>query len=122
MKKEQNNKNRKTRSGFAQEAYWDYVGSEAKQHVGNNPQLKGTIHEIAYRARLNLSPENLTKGKVSRLSKSPTAKSADIVTLKEGKITERIQLKDVTDKAGINNLNKKVLSNKYRNSKLVGTE
>ena len=107
--------------GSSKETYWDYVGEEAKARVGNNMQLKGIIHEIAIRDSKNISFQNILEGKVTRLTKSTTAKSVDIVTLKNGKIVERIQAKDLTNSSSITVLKQKIKSNQYKNSKLVGT-
>ena len=86
-----------------------------------NHMNQGTIHEIAIRDSKNISFQNILEGKVTRLTKSTTAKSVDIITLKNGKIVERIQAKDLTNSSSITDLKLKIKSNQYKNSKLVGT-
>ncbi|PIQ09476.1 MAG: hypothetical protein COW71_06430 [Ignavibacteriales bacterium CG18_big_fil_WC_8_21_14_2_50_31_20] len=107
---------------ISKETYLDYVGVEAKKRVGENIQIKGTIHEIVIRDSKNISLENISKGKISSLTKSTTAKSADIVTLKNGKVVERIQAKDLVNSSSISDLNKKIKTKQYQNAKLVGTD
>lgn len=104
------------------ETYWDYAGEEAVKRGGAGSQLKGLIQEIAVRDKKNISADGVISGKVTRLTKSTTAKSADIVTVKNNKIIERVQVKDVTSKSGLRDVQSKVKTGQYRNSKLVGSE
>jgi hypothetical protein len=122
--KSQNKKRTKKVSNLGQlkETYWDYTAKEALKRSGNSEQLKGTIHELAYRDNQNFKLDNILKGKVSKLSKSTVAKSSDVITMKAGKIVSRAQLKDTISNSAIKQTQRKVSSGQYRNSKLIGTE
>lgn len=107
----------------SRELYFDAIGQEALERAGNCPQLKGIIHEMLFRDKLNLSPKNLLAGNVTKLTKNPTAHSVDLVTLnKNGKPIAKYQLKDCTSTAGTGKTLGQVRSGKYKNTKLMGTE
>lgn len=59
---------------------------------------------------------------VTKLTKSSTATQIDAVTMKGGKVLERIQYKDTTSIAGIQKTLKQVESGKYRQAQLKGTK
>ena len=108
--------------GIGRETYWDYTGKEALSRVGKNPQLKGTIHELAFRDKQNLKSVLSFGNEKTRLTHSTTAVRDDVVTTNSrGYITRRYQLKDVTSESGSYNLNKQIDSGKYRRSNIIGT-
>lgn len=102
--------------------YEQSVIARAMDRAGNNPHLKGHIHEILVKDGRNV--RNLLKlnGASTELTKSTTASTVDLVTTKGGRVIERIQVKDVTSQSGINKLVKQCAEGKYRSAKLVGSE
>ena len=104
----------------AKTAYESSVIARAVQRAGNNPHLKGHIHEILIQDSRNV--RNLFNGARTELTKSTTASTVDLVTMRGGKVIERIQVKDVTSQSGINKLVKQCADGKYRSAKLIGSE
>ena len=104
----------------AKTAYEGSVIARAVQRAGNNPHLKGHIHEILIQDSRNV--RNLFNGARTELTKSTTASTVDLVTMRGGKVIERIQVKDVTSSSGINKLVKQCADGKYRSAKLIGSE
>ena len=104
----------------AKTAYESSVIARAVQRAGNNPHLKGHIHEILIQDSRNV--RNLFNGARTELTKSTTASTVDLVTMRGGKVIERIQVKDVTSNSGINKLVKQCAAGKYRSAKLIGSE
>ena len=76
------------------EGYEAKVINEAIKRAGNNPQIKGHIHEILVRDAINMDIKNIIAGRTAQIVKNPTAKTVDIVVKQGGKIVERLQLKD----------------------------
>lgn len=103
-------------------AYEGTVIGRAMARAGHNPHLKGHIHEILVKDARNVRNLFTLNGAHTDLTKSATAGTVDLVTTKGGKIIERIQVKDVTSKAGINKLVKQCADGKYRSAQLVGSE
>ncbi len=106
-------------AAIAQETYEAKVGREMLERCGKNKNGKGVVHEILYRDKLNVDPKNIITGKRAKLAKSPTAVRDDILVTKDGKIVERIQLKD-TEKS-VQHTVKQGATQKYRGTKLKGT-
>ena len=104
----------------AKTAYEGSVIARAMQRAGNNPHLKGHIHEVLIQDSRNV--RNLFNGARTELTKSTTASTVDLVTMRGGKVIERIQVKDVTSQSGINKLVKQCADGKYRSAKLIGSE
>jgi len=104
----------------AKTTYEGTVITRAMARAGNNPHLKGHVHEILTKDAMNL--KNALSGQHTELTKSTTAKVVDLVTTKGGKIVGRIQMKDTLSPSGINKLVRQVADGKYRTTKLVGTE
>ena len=104
----------------AKTAYESSVIARAVQRAGNNPHLKGHIHEILIQDSRNV--RNLFNGARTEPTKSTTASTVDLVTMRGGKVIERIQVKDVTSSSGINKLVKQCANGKYRSAKLIGSE
>ena len=104
----------------AKTAYESSVIARAVQRAGSNPHLKGHIHEILIQDSRNV--RNLFNGARTELTKSTTASTVDLVTMRGGKVIERIQVKDVTSSSGINKLVKQCADGKYRSAKLIGSD
>ena len=103
-------------------AYEGTVIARAMERAGRNPHLKGHIHEILVKDARNARNLLTLNGASTELTKSTTAGTVDLVTTKSGKVIERIQVKDVTSKAGIDKLVKQCADGKYRSAQLVGSE
>ncbi len=113
-------KNTGTVTAVSREAYEVKVGIEAVQRVGNNPNLKGVVHEIMAKDAVNLSPSNVVTQAKCVLAKSPTAGRDDLLVMQAGKVIKRAQLKDTP--ASIGKTVKQVTSSKYRGTNLMGTK
>lgn len=80
----------------------------------------GNALEIMANDRSNLG--NIFKpDTVTKLTKSSTATQVDAVTMKAGKVVERIQYKDTVSPAGVQKTLNQVKSGKYRQAQLKGT-
>ena len=104
------------------ELYQDTIGAEALARAGNNKQLKGVVHELLFRDKLNTNPANIHEGKTAVLTKNPTAHAVDVVQMKDGKCVGRFQLKDTTSDSGVRDTLSRTRSHQYRSAKLMGTE
>lgn len=102
--------------------YEGTVIARAMGRAGRNPHLKGHIHEILVKDARNARNLLTMNGASTELTKSTTAGTVDLVTTKGGKVIERIQVKDVTSKTGIDKLVKQCADGKYRSAQLVGSE
>lgn len=103
-------------------AYEGTVIVRAMDRAGHNPHLKGHIHEILVKDARNVRNFLTMNGATTELTKSTTAGTVDLVTTKGGKVIERLQVKDVTSKTGIDKLIKQCAEGKYRSTQLVGSE
>lgn len=103
-------------------AYEGTVIARAMERAGRNPHLKGHIHEILVKDARNARNLLTLNGASTELTKSTTAGTVDLVTTKGGKVIERLQVKDVTSRAGIDKLVKQCADGKYRSAQLVGSE
>lgn len=101
------------------EVYEAAVGQEMLERAGQNQCGKGVVHEILYRDRLNLQPENVLTGTRAKLAASTTAVRDDIILARDSKIVGRVQLKDTP--ASVNKTLQQAASGKYTGTKLVGT-
>ncbi|MDD3018451.1 MAG: hypothetical protein PHE74_08775 [Comamonas sp.] len=106
----------------AKTAYEGSVIARAMQRAGNNPHLKGHIHEVLIQDARNVRNLLSMNGASTQLTKSTTAGTVDLVTTRGGKVIERIQVKDVTSSSGINKLVKQCADGKYRSAKLIGSD
>lgn len=104
----------------AKTTYEGTVISRAMARAGNNPHLKGHIHEVLAKDARNIG--NFFNGQSTELTKSTTAKVVDLVTTKGGKVVERLQLKDTLSSSSVNKLVRQVANGKYRTTQLVGTD
>lgn len=103
-------------------SYEASIIARAVGRAGANPHLKGHIHEILVQDSRNARNLLTMNGASTSLTKSTTAGTVDLVTTKGGKVIERLQVKDVTSKAGIDKLVKQCADGKYRSAQLVGSE
>jgi len=103
-------------------AYEGTVIARAIQRAGRNPHLKGHIQELLVQDGRNVRNLLTLNGASTQLTKSTTAGTVDLVTTKGGKVIERLQVKDVTSRTGINKLVKQCAEGKYRSAQLVGSE
>lgn len=104
----------------AKNSYEASVIARAMERAGRNPHLKGHIHEVLVQDARNLG--NVFKGQVTQLTRSTTAGTVDLVTVKAGKVVERLQLKDTLSQSSVDKLVRQVAEGKYRSARLVGTE
>lgn len=109
-------------TGFAagRKAYEAKAGIEAYERAGNNPQLKGIVHEVLYKDAQNMKPDNLINGIKGTLSKSTTAVRDDVLLMQGGKVVGRSQLKDTAN--SISKTVKQASNGKYAGTKLMGTK
>lgn len=103
-------------------AYEGSVIARAMDRAGHNPHLKGHIHEVLVKDARNARNLLTLNGASTKLAKSTTAGTVDLVTTKNGKVIERLQVKDVTSQTGIDKLVKQCADGKYRSAQLVGSE
>jgi hypothetical protein len=120
------NKNQKmtgAATAAGRSAYETKVGVEAvARSGGNNPQLKGVVHEILYRDSLAVDPTNLVTGAKPTLSQSVTAVRDDVLVKQGGDVVFRAQLKDTVSASGVRKTVEQVVSGKYAGTNLMGTE
>lgn len=119
-KENDNTKTNRILAGF--EHYNDAIGQEALARSGNNPQLKGIVHEMLFRDKCNLTPSSVLKGNVTVLTRNPTAHNVDLITMNNGKAVAKYQLKDCTSDSGIRDTLGRVRNGQYKNTQLMGTE
>lgn len=100
--------------------YESSVIHRAMDRAGNNPHLKGHIHEVLAKDGKNL--RGLFTGQSTHLTKSTTASTVDLVGKQGNKIVERLQLKDTVSPSSVNKLVRQVKAGKYHTAKLVGTD
>ncbi len=106
----------------AKTSYEGSVIVRAMARAGRNPHLKGHVQEILVQDMRNARNLIQLNGATTQLTKSTTAGTVDLVTVKGGRVMERIQVKDVTSQSGINKLVKQCTEGKYRSARLVGSE
>lgn len=114
-------KNKTTKSAIAvQTGYEGKVIREALLRAGKNPHLKGHIHELLLRDRLNLRPEALLNGERASLVRAPNARAVDLVIKRGGKVIQRIQAKDTP--MSISKTLRQMQSGHYRSARVLGTD
>ena len=110
-----------TAAAAAREVFEGAVGIEAVARAGRNPQLKGIVHEVAYKDMYNLSPERLVDGNHAVLSRATNAVRDDVLIKNGSKIVQRIQLKDTSSTSGIAKTVSQVCDKHYAGTNLMGT-
>ena len=108
-----------TSTTFVQTAYEANVNKRVVDRVGRlgPDKSKGIVHEVLYTDKMNVTKPELGN---TRLTKSSTAMRDDVVSVKDGVVTHRAQLKDTV--SGINKTINQAKSGKYQGTKLLGTE
>ncbi|MBF0236904.1 MAG: hypothetical protein HQM12_04300 [SAR324 cluster bacterium] len=120
MSTNEKNNNASTLANASKAGYESKVIAEALERVGNNPNLKGVIHEILVRDGVHMNPANLISGHTAHLVESTTAKAVDMVIKDNaGKIISRVQLKDTP--ASIGKLVQQIKSGQYNSVQIWGT-
>lgn len=123
MKENEKRNNVAATTEMGREAYEASVRARMQGRSGAyTPKGAGGIaFEVMATDKTNLkniwAPDTVTK-----LTKSPTATQVDAVTVKDGKVLERIQYKDTSSNAGLQKTLKQVQSGKYHQTQLRGTK
>lgn len=110
-----------TATAVAREIIEGKIGIEAVKRAGYNPQLKGIVHEVAYKDIYNCSLDRIVDGNRAVLSNSTTAVRDDILVMNAGKVVGRMQLKDTVSDSGIGKTISQVGSKHYAGTNLKGT-
>lgn len=113
-------KNYGTATAVAREIFEGKCGVEAVARAGENPQIKGVVHETVVRNIYNASPERLLDGTKAVLSKSTTAVRDDILIKRGSDIVGRMQLKDTPN--SIYHTVNQVKNKHYAGTNLMGTK
>lgn len=93
---------------------------EALNRAGRNPQLKGVVHELLCRDRLNLDPRNLLTGTRAHLTNSANAVRDDVILKQASRVVGRMQLKDTA--GSIRATVRQMAKGKYARTALYGTK
>lgn len=104
----------------ARNSYEAKVIAESLKRGGNNPQLKGIIHEVLIKDSINCNPNNIAKGVKASLTANPNARTVDIVVKQGNRVISRIQAKDTAN--SISKTIKQISNAQYRSAKLYGTK
>lgn len=105
----------------AQNVYEGSVNSRVVERVGKMPpsQSKGIAHEIMYTDKLNVTRPELG---VTKLSTKTNAVRDDLVSVKDGVVKYRAQLKDTVSSSGVNKTVTQGMNGKYRGTNFLGTK
>lgn len=116
---DQKNKISDNTANGIQQVYESKVGAEALARAGkiDGAKLKGIVHEVLFKDKLNIA--NLLDGKSAVLTRSTTAIRDDVVVKSAGRVVGRFQLKDAP--SSLSKVIKQVKEGKYARTKLVGT-
>lgn len=102
------------------EGYEGKVALEALERAGRNKNLHGHVHEILYKDAVNANPKNILTGTKACLAKSANAVRDDILFKQNGKVIQRMQLKDTV--GSIDKTVRQVADGKYNRTLLMGTK
>ena len=121
MTEKNNDFNLATGFNCVQNVYEGTVNARVVERVGNLPtsQRKGIAHEIIYANKLNVTRPDLG---VTKLSANTNAIRDDLVSIKDGVVTHRAQLKDTTSISGVKKTLNQGASGKYSGTNLMGTK
>lgn len=99
-----------------QNVYEGSVNSRVVERVGNlaPSQSKGIAHEILYADKLNITRPELG---VTKLSTKTNAVRDDLVSVKDGVVKYRAQLKDTVSPAGVKKTLNQGVSGKFNGNK-----
>ena len=110
-------------AGSASNVYEASVGMRALNRAGQNPQMKGIVHEIVYCDKYNLNLGNILNGRHMDLTKSTTAHMKDVIAKNSaGKVVGHAQLKDTISNAGVRKTVQQINSGHYSKTRVIGTE
>ena len=110
-------------AGSASNVYEASVGMRALNRAGQNPQIKGIVHEIVYCDKYNLNLGNILNGRHMDLTKSTTAHMKDVIAKNSaGKVVGHAQLKDTISNAGVRKTVQQIKSGHYSKTRVIGTE
>lgn len=104
----------------ANEGYEAATALRAMERAGQNPQLKGVVHEIMFCDKYNA--QNILTGNRAALTSSPVAQVKDVVMTNGGRVVGHAQLKDVVSSSGIRKTAEQINSGKYGRTAVYGTE
>ena len=118
-----NTNSRNNVAGSASNVYEASVGMRALNRAGQNPQIKGIVHEIVYCDKYNLNLGNILNGRHMDLTKSTTAHMKDVIAKNSaGKVVGHAQLKDTISNAGVRKTVQQIESGHYSKTRVIGTE
>lgn len=121
MNKDQKNYESNVSTGLnsVQTIYEGSVNARVVERAGNlaSSQSKGIAHEIMYADKLNVThPE---RG-VTKLSTKTNAVRDDLVSVKDGVVKYRAQLKDTVSSSGVNKTVTQGMNGKYQGTNFMG--
>lgn len=123
MNKDQNyyESNVSTGLNSVQTIYEGSVNARVVERVGNlaPSQSKGIAHEIMYADKLNVTRPELG---VTKLSTKSNAVRDDLVSVKDGVVKYRAQLKDTISSSGVNKTVTQGVNGKYQGTNFMGTK
>ena len=123
MNKDQKNYESNVSTGLnsVQTIYEGSVNARVVERAGNlaSSQSKGIAHEIMYADKLNITRPELG---VTKLSTKSNAVRDDLVSVKDGVVKYRAQLKDTVSSSGVKKTVTQGMNRKYQGSNFMGTK
>ena len=123
MNKDQKNYESNVSTGLnsVQTIYEGSVNARVVERVGNlaPSQSKGISHEIMYADKMNLTRPELG---VTKLSTKSNAVRDDLVSVKDGVVKYRAQLKDMVSSSGVKKTVTQGMNGKYQGTNFMGTK
>lgn len=123
MNKDQKNYESNVSTGLnsVQTIYEGSVNARVVERAGNlsSLQSKGIAHEIMYADKLNVTRPELG---VTKLSTKTNAVRDDLVSVKDGVVKYRAQLKDTVSSSGVNKTVTQGMNGKYQGTNFMGTK
>lgn len=104
------------KTGFQNAVAW---GMQGRSGAYTETGAKGIALEVIEKGKMNA--ENVWNGAKTQFTKAANATQVDLVTIKDGKVVERIQCKNLTSKSGINKTISAVKEGKYQQTQIHGT-
>lgn len=123
MNKDQKNYESNVSTGLnsVQTIYEGSVNARVVERAGNlsSLQSKGIAHEIMYADKLNVTRPELG---VTKLSTKSNAVRDDLVSVKDGVVKYRAQLKDTVSSSGVKKTVTQGMNGKYQGTNFMGTK
>lgn len=123
MNKDQKNYESNVSTGLnsVQTIYEGSVNARVVERAGNlaSSQSKGIAHEIMYADKLNVTRPELG---VTKLSTKTNAVRDDLVSVKDGVVKYRAQLKDTVSSSGVKKTVTQGMNGKYQGTNFMGTK